>query len=128
MLGKSKCSHTAIVVDDDKDTADAFCDHLEMYGINVLGKGSNGQDALELYKKFKPDVVLMDVMMPGYDGIYGLNKIMEHDGNAKLIMVTADFTGKTEGELKRPNVSVVFKPYDIEHVINTIDATCNKNL
>ena len=41
---------TAVVVDDDKDTVDVFCDFLDMKQVKVLGRGYNGKDALELYQ------------------------------------------------------------------------------
>jgi len=54
----------AIVVDDEKDVLDVFCEYLSVKDINVLATGNNGLDAVNLYKRFKPDVVLMDLIMP----------------------------------------------------------------
>ena len=123
---ESTGKYSVLVIEDDQDTSDAFCEHLEIYGIKVLGVGKNGNEAVELYQKEKPDVVLMDMMMPHYDGLYGLKKIRELDKDAKVIMVTADFTGETEKELKRHNVSgIVYKPYDIEQVMYTIEKVCS---
>ena len=41
---------TAIVIDDDLDTVELFCEHLELKGIQVIGKGYNGKEAVELYQ------------------------------------------------------------------------------
>ena len=78
-----------IVVDDDEDTLDVFSTYLEMKHFKVLAKGRDGKEAVELYKKYQPDVVLLDIMMPHYDGFYALEKIKELDPKAKVIMVTA---------------------------------------
>lgn len=78
----------AIVVDDDKDVSDVFIELLQINEINVVGNGVNGKDAVELYQKLHPDIIFMDAMMPQYDGFYGLEKIMEYDPNARVIMVT----------------------------------------
>lgn len=111
----------AIVVDDDVDTVEVFCEYLEIKDISVIGRGYNGKTAYELYLNLKPDVVLLDVMMPEYDGFYGLENIKNTDPNAKVIMVTADLTYDTERKLKALNASaVIYKPYEIDSVIETI--------
>lgn len=110
-----------IVVDDDVDTVEVFCEYLEIKDITVLGRGYNGKTAVELYERFKPDIALLDVMMPEYDGFYGLENIKKINPNAKVIMVTADLTYDTEKQLKALNASaVIYKPYEIDSVIDTI--------
>ncbi|HET8719982.1 MAG TPA: response regulator [Candidatus Nitrosotenuis sp.] len=110
-----------IVVDDDVDTVEVFCEYLEIKDITVLGRGYNGKTAVELYEQHRPDIVLLDVMMPEYDGFYGLEHIKKINPNAKIIMVTADLTYDTEKQLKTLNASaVIYKPYEIDSVIDTI--------
>jgi two-component system, chemotaxis family, chemotaxis protein CheY len=111
-----------IVVDDDVDTVEVFCEYLEIKDITVVGRGYNGKTAVELYERFKPDIALLDVMMPEYDGFYGLANIKQINPNAKVIMVTADLTSDTEKKLKSLNASaVIYKPYEIDSVIDTIN-------
>jgi len=62
---------------------------LTKNGFEVVGEASNGAEAVELYKKLKPDLVTMDITMPEMDGIEALKKIKEIDPNAKVIMVSA---------------------------------------
>ena len=110
-----------IVVDDDVDTVEVFCEYLEIKDITVVGRGYNGKTAVELYEKFKPDIALLDVMMPEYDGFFGLANIRQINPYAKVIMVTADLTADTEKKLKSLNASaVIYKPYEIDSVIDTI--------
>jgi len=104
---------TALVVDDDPDAVEMFSDYLENKGVNVIGKAKDGKEGFELYKKLKPDVVFLDVIMPNFDGFYTLQKIREIDSNAKIIMVTADFSPSTKKKLKDLKASdVIYKPYD----------------
>lgn len=108
---------TAIVVDDDFDTVDVFCDYLDLKGVKVLGKGHNGKIAVELYEKLKPDVVFLDLMMPDYDGFYGLENIRKINPDSKVVIITADLrddTSKRLSELK-PN-RIFIKPYDIDKI------------
>ena len=110
-----------IVVDDDVDTVEVFCEYLEIKDITVLGRGYNGKTAVELYEQYRPDIALLDVMMPEYDGFYGLEHIKKINPDAKVIMVTADLTYDTETQLKALNASaVIYKPYEIDSVIDTI--------
>ena len=111
-----------IVVDDDKDTVEVFCEYLSIKNIEVLGRGYSGKDAVELFKEKKPDIVLLDVMMPEYDGFFGLKNIRKLDPNAKIIMVTADLTSDTEKQLKELQASaILYKPYEIDSVVDTIE-------
>ena len=67
----------AVVVDDDKDALQLFSELLISNGIKIVGKGHNGQDAVFLYQKLKPDILFLDVLMPVYDGIYAVKKIRD---------------------------------------------------
>ena len=117
---------SVIIVDDDRDTVEVFCEYLKIKGLDVIDKGYNGEEAVELYEKLKPDIILCDVMMPQHDGFYALKKIRSVDPNAKVIMVTADMTSDTEEQLKKFNASaVIYKPYEIDNIIETIDKVKN---
>lgn len=112
---------TAIVVDDEKDVLDVFCEFLSVKGINVLATGNNGLDAVNLYKRFKPDVVLMDLIMPQYDGFYGLEKIRQYDPNSKVIIFSASLTPEYIKILREMKASAITqKPYDMDLVIKLI--------
>jgi len=82
-----------------------------------------------LYKEHKPDVVLLDVMMPDYDGFYGLERIRKIDPDAKIIMVTADLTSDTEKKLVDLKASaMICKPYEIDSVVETIEKVNKDNI
>jgi DNA-binding NarL/FixJ family response regulator len=115
-----------IVIDDDVDTVEVFCEYLEIKDIAVVGRGHSGKKAIELYDSLRPDIILLDVMMPEYDGFYGLTNIKKINPDAKVIMVTADLTYDTERKLKELNASaVIYKPYEIDSVIETIHKVHN---
>jgi sugar-specific transcriptional regulator TrmB/CheY-like chemotaxis protein len=104
---------TALVVDDDPDTVELFSDYLENKGVDVIGKAKDGKEGFELWKKLKPDVLFLDVIMPNFDGFYTLRKIREIDAEAKIIMVTADFSPTTKKLLKELKATdIIYKPYD----------------
>ena len=104
---------TAVVIDDDPDAVDLFSDYLENKGVEVVGKGHDGSEGFELFQKLNPDIIFLDVIMPKYDGFYTLKKIREINSNAKVIMVTADFSPETKKKLKEMNATdIIYKPYD----------------
>ena len=125
----------ALVVEDDQIVIEVICEILQIGNIDVVGRGSNGKEAVELFHKLKPDIVILDVMMPKYDGFYALQKIRQYSPLAKVIMVTADLTYETEKKLKELKASAIaYKPYDVDTLIETIlqvnqgEQTCSANL
>ena len=57
-------------------------------GLEVVALAENGREAFEKSKVFRPDVVLMDMRMPGYDGAYGIAAIKEHLPEVKVLVLT----------------------------------------
>ena len=107
----------AIVVDDDEDSQYSICQTLEIGGIDVIGKGFDGEEAYQLYKKLSPDVVILDMNMPNYDGGYALEKITQDYPDAKIIVVTAF----TDYKFEKAKATAIFtKPYDFEPFLETI--------
>lgn len=103
---------TAIVIDDDRDTVDVFVDFMKILNVNVIAKGYGGKDAVELYDRYRPDVVFLDLMMADYDGFYALEKIRKINPDAKAIVVTADL--RSDDELRLSTLKpteVIFKPF-----------------
>lgn len=113
---------TAIIIDDDKDITIVFAEYLKLYGIATIGIGHDGKSAVELYQKTKPSVIFLDVMMPDYDGFYGLAKIKQFDPNARIIMVTADLTQETHDRLVSLGANmIIHKPFEIEEILTMIN-------
>ena len=122
-------SISAVVIDDNRDTVKVFKEYLEIKGIDVLGVGYNGREAVELCERLYPDVVFIDVTMPYYDGFYALENIRKIDHNVKIVMVTADsqtHLKKKIYELKADAISI--KPYDIEDVIDVLEGITNQRV
>lgn len=77
-----------LVVDDDQDLA-------EMLGIVLNGAGievdlvSRGDEAVEVFRNSQPDLVLLDIMLPGLDGIEVCREIRKHSTRVPIVMLTA---------------------------------------
>ncbi len=117
MTSFDEADPTAIVIDDDRVSIQLFRDILRMMNIQVLASGYDGKDAVRLYKKYRPDIVFTDILMPENDGFFALEEIRKFDSHAKVVAVTADLTDETATKLKKMNISaVIYKPYDTEDI------------
>lgn len=112
---------TVIIIDDDEDTPRLFSELLSEYGIKVLAKGYDGKSASQLYQKYNPDVVLIDIMMPNGNGVYAIKKIRKINPNAKIIAITADIGTLTIEKMKALRVTIIYKPFNIENVVSQIN-------
>jgi len=78
-----------LIVDDDKLVTESLKTILESDAdIDVAGTCNSGCDAVELYFKLKPDVLLLDIRMNGMTGIDAAEKILEKDRDAKILFLT----------------------------------------
>ncbi|MHC1597055.1 MAG: response regulator [Methermicoccaceae archaeon] len=83
-------------------------------------EAENGEQAVELFSKHKPDVVLMDIMMPVMDGVEATKRILEMEPNANVVAVTA-FSTKGEDMLKAGAKEVLLKPISLDVLIDTVE-------
>ena len=78
-----------LLVDDDKIVCQALKTILEAEeGIEISAIGNDGTDAIELYFRYKPDILLMDIRITTMTGIESGKKIIERDSNAKILYLT----------------------------------------
>ena len=95
--------------------------------FEVVGEATNGYDAVEKYKESNPDLLLMDVLMPKMSGLAALKEIIEHDPNAKVIMMSAlDRLDLKEEALKVGVKHFLFKPFQMDELLVTIEKVLNQ--
>lgn len=104
---------TILIVDDEKDFCTVLSDSLSQDRYRVV-TAFNGKTALQLAKKEKPDLILLDIKMPGMDGIEVLKKIKKMWKEIAVIMFTAFGTLETAREaMKLGAYDYVTKPVDL---------------
>lgn len=110
---------TAVVADDDEANLELFSELLEINGVNVVSKVTNGKDAVFAFQSLKPTVVFLDVMMPEYDGLYALEEIRKLDPSSIVLMITADNSDETNTILEKLKpTATIHKPYEMETIIH----------
>jgi DNA-binding NarL/FixJ family response regulator len=87
----------AIIADDDAFARRVIRDALEDAGVTVVAEARNGREAVELVVHYRPDVVLMDVVMPEMDGIVATRRIVKHLPDQLVVVLTG--TNDEEDEL-----------------------------
>lgn len=83
-------SKRIVIVDDSIFLIKQLTAFMEVaMGYTVVGTGSDGNQAVELYRKHKPDLITLDITMPIKDGIEALTEIMEEFPDANVMMISA---------------------------------------
>lgn len=84
-------NYRVLIVDDSMFVTKQISQILTSEGFEVVGTASDGQEGFEMYKEQYPnvDLVTMDITMPRMDGVTALEKIIEFDKDAKIIMISA---------------------------------------
>jgi two-component system, NarL family, response regulator LiaR len=78
-----------IVADDDPLARRVVRDALEAGGIIVIAEAANGREAVELSLYYKPDIVLMDLVMPEFDGIQATRRILAREPDVEVVILTS---------------------------------------
>jgi len=111
-----------LIADDQKLIREGLKVLLEMDDkFIVIGEASNGQEAVDLYIKLRPDIVLMDIQMPVINGVEAIKKILELNKEAKIIILTTfdDDEYVYEG-LKSGALGYILKDTSIEKLSESI--------
>lgn len=111
-----------LIVDDEEPVVEVLSDYFSGQGYQV-GTARNGAEALAAVRRTRPDLVLLDVRMPGIDGVEVLRRIRALDGALPVIMVTANEDVALAREtLKIGAFDYVAKPFDFAYLDRTVAA------
>ncbi|MCI5689736.1 MAG: response regulator [Clostridiales bacterium] len=110
-----------LVVDDSRIAQLQLQKILADSDYEVVGCCQSGEEALELYDKLSPDLVTMDILMPGMDGLEAARLLLQKDPKAHVLMVSSLAYDDTIDEANEIGASgFVYKPFDREAVLDSI--------
>jgi two-component system, OmpR family, response regulator len=116
-----------LVVDDEPDIVELLSASLRFAGYDV-SPAANGKEALELAKSFRPDLVLLDVMMPGMDGFSVLTRLRSEGHRVPVLFLTArDATEDKVRGLTTGADDYVTKPFSLSEVLARIGAILRRS-
>jgi len=89
--------------------------------IDVIGQASSGEDAIEFVRKERPDIVLMDIRMPGIGGLEATRRILRLDDSIRVIVVTACADDPYPARVMQSGASAyITKGADIQEMVRAI--------
>jgi len=111
-----------VIADDEPITRMDLKEFLEERGYSVLGEATDGFDAIEMCKKIKPDLVLMDIKMPLLDGLSAARILQQEQIGATIVLLTAYSEREFIDSAKEIGVSgYLVKPIDEKSIIPCIE-------
>jgi two-component system LytT family response regulator/two-component system response regulator LytT len=113
---------TALIIDDEQLAREELKYLLETAGdVDVLAEGRNGVEAVELIRDYQPDVVFLDVQMPGLDGFAVLKKLIEHHDPLPQIIFATAFDQYAVRAFDVNAIDYLLKPFDKNRVLQALD-------
>lgn len=110
-----------LLADDHRMLRDSLRRSLEEHGFDVVGEAADGAEAVRLTQSLRPDVVLMDVSMPGFDGVEATRQISRLTPRPQVVMLTMHADGDVMARaIQAGAVGYLVKDCSIDDVVATI--------
>lgn len=115
-------STTIMVVDDSPFASKQIKDIVEDNGYEVIGYAKDGEEAIELYKELKPDIVILDIIMPGLNGLETAEIFKKQDPAVKILMLSSLCDAGTMEEVKSIGVKhLIPKPLEADVLLASLE-------
>jgi CheY-like chemotaxis protein len=110
-----------LIADDDKAMVKLLAACVEYCGHSPL-TASDGEEAVAVFHEHKPDIVLMDIIMPTVDGLTAAQRILQSDSQARIVFITGigDYPENIPPEIRR-RVSILTKPVTLHAILSLIE-------
>lgn len=119
---------TIIVVDDSPFASKQIKDIVEENGYEVIGYAKNGEEGIRMYEALHPDIVILDIIMPGIDGLETAQILMKNNPNAKILMLSSLCDSGTLEEVKGIGLKYLIpKPWEDDVLLATLEMLKKQN-
>jgi len=122
-------NRSVVIVDDDDVTRHLLRSVLRAAGLNVVGDANDGARALAAYQKLKPEIMCLDIEMPGMTGLEVLAKIREDDADTIVLMITGAATGENvRGAIAARANGIIVKPFNTAKILTEMERAIARKL
>ena len=113
---------SVLIVDDAIFTRMTIKRMLEAKGHSMVGEAATGVEAIEKFAELKPDVVILDITMPGMNGVEALKRIKILDPEAKVVICSAvGLQNIIAQAIELGAEEFIIKPFDAEQLVAAVD-------
>jgi two-component system chemotaxis response regulator CheY len=110
-----------LIVDDSMLMRRMIADALSEAGWETVAEASNGEEAVDRFRRFRPDAVTMDIVMPGTNGLEALEGILKVDPEAKVVVISAlNQTRMISEAIRKGANDFIAKPFMPEQLQETL--------
>ena len=115
-------AHKILVCDDSMFMRQKIKQTLEDAGFEVVGEAGTGVEAIAKYQELTPDLVTMDIVMPGMGGVDAVREIMQGDAEARIIMCSALGQKKLVTDALQAGArDFVVKPFENSQLLDAVE-------
>ncbi len=114
---------TAVIVDDHKDIVDVISEFIKIYQpkVKIVGTGSDGKEAVQLFEKHSPDVMLLDISMPVYDGLYAIENIRKINPSARIAVTSNSISDEIRYKLEAESIPIFDKTNELSKLLEYLE-------
>ncbi|MCR5829041.1 MAG: response regulator [Lachnospiraceae bacterium] len=111
-----------LIIDDSPFIFKEVSATLEGHDYEIVGHAKNGEDGIRMAQELKPDVITLDIVMPGMDGIEAAKKLIEIEPGIKIVMLSSLCDYDTVNEVEGLGLKyLVSKPIEKEVLLDTLE-------
>ena len=113
-----------VVVDDEPAVCEVVADTIEYAGHKIVGKGRDGVEAVALAKQLRPDLVVMDILMPQMNGLDAMKMILGAKSANRVLLMSGEYRslGMTREEVVREGTAgFMEKPFNVSDLFELLD-------
>jgi len=106
---------SVLIAEDSEFISDVLQDIFRDMGFEIAGVAKCGEEAVRMFEESRPDLITMDILMPGMDGLTAMEKIREIDRDVPIIVISALVQKKLKVRARELGaVDFLEKPFNIE--------------
>ena len=126
LVSGARMSISAVIVDDEQLAREELAYLLKEVDVDVVAQGKNGVEAVNLIKDLSPDLVFLDVQMPGLDGFGVIKKLLDRKVSMPQIVFATAFDQYAVKAFEVNAVDYLLKPFDKKRVAQAVDRAKRK--